>query len=553
MPHRIPQSIAIRVPLKAYLAVDHTSDATGLSPVITISKNGAAFGNPSAGATVATEIGNGWYYVDLSTTDIGSLGPIVIRAVVTTMDNIEIVYQIVDPYTMGASALPDALPGSNNGLTTTNGTKQIQTVDLTASQSIACSDKTGFSLSATGADLILKSSTFVQAIVAALNELATYGLTALNTLLVTTGIKAASVPALVQADVRTAIGLASANLDTQLAALPTDADVNAACDTAISDAAIPAGVRTNLATELGRIDAAISTRTKPADTQARVALVDVTTLNSDMRGTDGAITSLSGIATATNVTNAVSAIESYGDSHWAEQGSLTKEAIRAEIDANSTQLAAIIADTNELQTDWHNGGRLDLILDSVVSIAGTNAVTITVNDGTNPIADVEVAIYDSTNLIFVTGKTTIANGTALVYLDDGAYKIRLRKTGASFTNPESLTVSGITAKTCIGTIASVGLPADSDACRVYEYCYDQAGATPLATVTATAIIKSKPYDYDDKLHSVVSTVGTYSAITGLVYWDVVKGADVLFEITEMGSKVRATIPNLSTARLSDLG
>lgn len=83
-------------------------------------------------------------------------------------------------------------PGAANGLVTTNGTKVNQTVDLTAGQSIACSDKTGFSLSSTGADLILKSSTFIQAIVAAVNEFATYGLTALNTLLVTTGIKTAS-------------------------------------------------------------------------------------------------------------------------------------------------------------------------------------------------------------------------------------------------------------------------------------------------------------------------------------------------------------------------
>jgi hypothetical protein len=93
------------------------------------------------------------------------------------------------------NSLPDAVPGANGGLPTTNGTKVSQTVDLTAGQSIACSDKTGFALSATGADLILKSSTFIQAIVAAINELATYGLTALNTLLVTTGIKTATTAA----------------------------------------------------------------------------------------------------------------------------------------------------------------------------------------------------------------------------------------------------------------------------------------------------------------------------------------------------------------------
>ena len=66
--------------------------------------------------------------------------------------------------------------------------------------SVAVSDKTGFSLSATGADLILKSSTFIQAIVAAINEFATYGLTALNTLLVSTGIKASSIPPATLAD-----------------------------------------------------------------------------------------------------------------------------------------------------------------------------------------------------------------------------------------------------------------------------------------------------------------------------------------------------------------
>jgi hypothetical protein len=38
---------------------------------------------------------------------------------------------------------------------------------------------------------------------------------------------------------------------------------------------------------------------------------------------------------------------------------------RAEMDSNSTKLAAIVADTGELQADWANGGRLDLLIDAI--------------------------------------------------------------------------------------------------------------------------------------------------------------------------------------------
>jgi len=49
----------------------------------------------------------------------------------------------------------------------------------------------------------------------------------------------------------------------------------------------------------------------------------------------------------------------------------TKEEIRAEIDANSTQLVAIVADTNELRTDWTDEGRLDLLIDAILLDTGT--------------------------------------------------------------------------------------------------------------------------------------------------------------------------------------
>lgn len=72
-----------------------------------------------------------------------------------------------------------------------------------------------------------------------------------------------------QANIRTAIGLASANLDTQLDALPTNAEL-ATSQAAADDATLAAiaalnnlsaaQVRTELATELARLDVAVSTR-----------------------------------------------------------------------------------------------------------------------------------------------------------------------------------------------------------------------------------------------------------------------------------------------------
>jgi len=109
MAERIPQSVTIRVLLKAYLASDHVSPATGKTIAVVISKNGAAFGNPSGGATNATQIGNGWYYVDLSITDTGTQGPLVVRGTEGTIDDSEVAYNVVDANSGGAAYLDAAV------------------------------------------------------------------------------------------------------------------------------------------------------------------------------------------------------------------------------------------------------------------------------------------------------------------------------------------------------------------------------------------------------------------------------------------------------------
>ncbi len=186
--------------ITAYFASSGTP-AAGLSPIINIrdlSDNSLVI----TGATMS-EVGDGFYKYTFAEYDtaknytIRCDGGVALLAadrysIATTGQDGEVsLIKVKTDY------LPSATAGAANGLPVIDatGVKLTKTVDLTVGQSIAVSDKTGFSLSATGADLILKSSTFVQAIVAAVNEFATYGLTALNTLLVSTGIKTASTAA----------------------------------------------------------------------------------------------------------------------------------------------------------------------------------------------------------------------------------------------------------------------------------------------------------------------------------------------------------------------
>ena len=155
------------------------------------------------------------------------------------------------------------------------------------------------------------------------------------------------------------------------------AAVNAEVDTALSDYDPP--TRTELTTDTNSIlakvlsyfqlllrkDAAIAT-----DNAA-----ELTAINADGGSGAGAFD---------NTTESTEAIRDRGDSAWITGGggsAPTVEQIRTEIDSNSTQLAAIVADTNELQTDWANGGRLDLILDELTTQGDTNESKLDIIDG----------------------------------------------------------------------------------------------------------------------------------------------------------------------------
>lgn len=103
-------------------------------------------------------------------------------------------------------------------------------------------------------------------------------------------------------------------------------------------------------------------------------------------------------------TDTLEAILDRGDAAWATAtGFSTHSAadVRSEVDSNSTQLAAIVADTNELQTDLADGGRLDLILDATATQASVDDIDTVVD-----------AILDDTG---TTGVAVSSTGVAAIW------------------------------------------------------------------------------------------------------------------------------------------
>lgn len=68
------------------------ADGTGLVPVVTLSKAGAAF---AAAAGVVTELTNGWYKIVLTAVDLNTLGALGMRVAVATADTLELFHQVI--------------------------------------------------------------------------------------------------------------------------------------------------------------------------------------------------------------------------------------------------------------------------------------------------------------------------------------------------------------------------------------------------------------------------------------------------------------------------
>lgn len=180
-------------------STDHITGKAGLTLTITASKNGGAFASISP---TVTERGDGWYSLALTTSHTDTLGDLAIRATGTGADPTDLLIQVV-------TDLPGATVSSVTG-----------SVGSVASGGI------------TAASLDTDCITAAKIAADAGSEIASAVRTELTTELnridaaVTTRLSSASYTApLDAAGTRTALGMASANLDTQIGTLATAASL----------------------------------------------------------------------------------------------------------------------------------------------------------------------------------------------------------------------------------------------------------------------------------------------------------------------------------------
>lgn len=201
------------------------------------------------------------------------------------------------------------------------------------------------------------------------------------------------------AGVRTAVGLSSANLDTQLAALPTDADVNAACDTAISDASLAT------AAELAKVPKSDSNVTFNATALASI------NAQCDTAISDAALATASALATVdTNVDTIVSKLPSgnIGDATAANQTTIMGY-IDTEVAAIKTQTDKLVFTGSYVNAQVKASDNIDFgALQKTSLNAATPSVTVSDKTGFSLTAD-----YDSAKTAsqFNSSSDTVTVGT----------------------------------------------------------------------------------------------------------------------------------------------
>jgi hypothetical protein len=194
----------------------------------------------------------------------------------------------------------------------------------------------------------------------------------------------------------------------------------------------------------------------------------------------------------------------------------------------------------------------DRVIGSDVGLsAGAQSVTIDLEEtDTTPITGAQIAIYDSNNTTKITVVSDDDNdGTLSASLNDGTYKLRIFRSGYSFTSPETLTVSGDGSHTINGTQVVTGTPSSPSGCVVFCDLQD-AGIVDHQSVTLQATYITPQANGD--VIGTSRTVSATSNASGRVELELAQGAVVDLEIENAGVDIRLLIPAQASYNLTSV-
>lgn len=273
----------------------------------------------------------------------------------------------------------------------------------------------------------------------------------------------------------------------------------------------------------------------------RVMLVDTTTTNIDMRGTNSAMLATANGSTFTAIPDMATAMNQSAIAGY----------IDTEVGTIITHLTDIKGATWSAVTDTLEGirDRGDVAWITGAGGAGTGArtITVTVNDGVSPLENATVRFSEGVNTF---STPTNASGVATFNLDDATYTVALTKDG--YTYGGSTLVVTADATPVYSMTAIVITPATNPAQSTLSItCYDDSLVPEPGAIIRLVMVKKPDGDvgraYDTKVKVLTadsSGVVTVTVVRSAVY--TIQRGD---EITNL---IRVTIPDTATCTVESV-
>ena len=180
--------------------------------------------------------------------------------------------------------------------------------------------------------------------------------------------------------------------------------------------------------------------------------------------------------------------------------------------------------------------------------SGSKQITVRILDTLSaPLQGVQVDLYDSTNVNFLSRVWTGISGLVNLGLDPGTYALRFFKTGYGFTIPAMIVVTVDATVTFVGTgLIIVVPPSAPNLCVVYGTVRD-AGGQPISNAKVQAYAVT-PQTINDTQESQ-AIVCTVTDANGFFQLELERLAQVGFTIEDTGLDVVRTVPNLPSQDL----